>query len=387
MKQDKTRLYAGAAAAVLVAGLGGFAIAKLTTPNAPPAPAEASVEPEGTPKAALDMPASRLTASGVGVQTVSVGGLASEVLAQATVTAEPTGQAVLTARAAGSVARINKRLGEPVRAGEVLALVESREAAQIAAARSAASAKATLARKVYAREQRLYEQRVSPRQDMETAQAELAVAEAEARSAAVAVGAADVSSDGRYVMVVSPIAGRVTAASVSLGAFVQPETELFRIADPGRIQVEAAVTAADAQRIQPGDTAVIEVNGGETRNAIVRAVTPGVDAETRSATVVLALSGSVPSLQPGQVVQARITARRTATNGVVIPEEAVQTMEGGDVVFVRTATGFRVQRVGVGQRMGGRAEILSGLKAGDVIATRNAFFLKAELGKGSEEEE
>ncbi len=374
-----------AGAALLVATGVGFTAAKLTGAKSAPAAEAAAPEAPSTP-GVLEMDVARLTASGVQVQAVASGGLASEVVAQGTVEAEPTGMAVLTARASGSVARLTKRLGDPVRAGETLALVESREAAQISADRSVASAKADLARKVLARERRLYEQKVSPRQDYETAQAELAAAEAESRRAASAAGAASVSRDGRYLAVTSPISGRITAMAANLGAFVQPETELFRIADPAKIQIEAAVTATDAQRIQPGDTAVVEINSGAVVNAVVRSVTPGVSEETRSATVVLALTGDASVLQPGQLVRTRITSRRSATNGIVVSEEAVQTIDGHDVVFVRTTKGFRVQRVTLGQRSGGRVAVTEGLAAGQQIAVKNAFLLKAELGKGAEEE-
>ena len=375
-----------AGAALLAAAGGGFAVAKLTERHPPAAPS-ATQGAQAAPPDTVQLDSARIAASDIGVQTVAVGGLASEIVAQATVAAEPGGQANLTAHAPGSVARINKRLGDPVRAGEVIALVESREAAQIAAARSSAAAKADLAAKVFARERRLYEQKVSPRQDMETAQAELAAAQAEARSAAVAADAAQVSRDGRFVQVVSPISGRITAMTAALGSYVQPETELFRVADPGRIQVEAQVTAADAERIQPGDAAVIETASGDTRNAVVRSVTPGVSAETRTATVVLTLAGGGASLQPGQTARARIVARRTAGGGIVIPQDAIQSLEGRDVVFVRTPKGFRARPVTVGQRSAGRAEIAAGLKPGEAIAVRNAFLLKAELGKGSEDEQ
>ncbi|WP_066730221.1 efflux RND transporter periplasmic adaptor subunit, partial [Caulobacter sp. CCH9-E1] len=277
-----------------------------------------------------------------------------------------------------------KRLGDPVRAGETLALVSSREAAQISADRSVASAKADLARKNLAREKRLFEQKVSPRQDYETAQAEVAVAEAEARRAATAAGASAVS--GGYVAVISPINGRVTAMTASLGAFVAPETELFRISDPAKIQVNASVTAVDARRIQPGDQAIVETTGGETRTAVVRSVTPGVNEETRSATVVLTLTGGAGQLQPGQLVRARITSRQSTSSGIVVSEEAVQTVNGNDVVFVRTKEGFRVQHVLAGQRSGGRVVIVDGLKGGETLAVKNAFLLKAELGKSSEED-
>lgn len=374
-----------AGAAVLLAAGGGFGLAKLTErkPGAPPATEEAKPTPADT----VEMDATRLAAADIGVETVSASGLASEIVAPATVAAEPGGQASLTAHAAGSVARINKRLGDPVRAGEVIALVESRDAAQIAAARSTAAAKADLARKVFTRERRLYDQKVSARQDMETAQAELAAAEAEARSANVSASAAGVSRDGRYVQVVSPIAGRITATTASLGAFVQPEMELFRIADPERVQVEAQVTAVDAARVRPGDTAVVETSAGETRNAVVRSVTPALNAETRTATVLLTLGQGGASLQPGQTARARITARGTASSGIVVPEDAVQTVEGRNVVFVRSAKGFRARPVTVGQRSAGRAQIAGGLMPGDIVAVRNAFLLKAELGKGAEGDE
>ena len=139
-------------AALVAAGGIGFTAAKLTTPK-PAATAEAPEAPAAAP-GALVMDAARLQASGVQVQPVSVGGLASEIVAQGTVEGEPTGVAVLTARAAGTVVRVTKRLGDPVRAGETLALVESREAAQISADRSVAASKAALARKVLERERR-----------------------------------------------------------------------------------------------------------------------------------------------------------------------------------------------------------------------------------------
>ena len=63
----------------------------------------------------------------------------------------------------------------------------------------------------------------------------------------------------------------------------------------------------------------------------------------------------------------------------------MQNIEGQDVVFVRSDEGFDAMKVRTGTRSGGRTEILSGVTAGQVVATRNAFLLKAELGKGAAE--
>jgi cobalt-zinc-cadmium efflux system membrane fusion protein len=387
MKSSSLPLYGGVAAAVLIAAGAGFGLAKLTQkpPAAPTTEARAEIEDHADQ---VTLKPEAIQSAGILTESVSAGGgLSAEILAQGSVVASPNGQAVLTARAGGAVTRIFKRLGDPVSAGETLAIVESGDAAQIAADRTTAAAKATLAQKTLAREKSLYDQRVSPRQDYEQAQAEAAAANAEARRAQVAAGAARVTADGRGVMVASPIAGRVTAAPVSLGAFVEPQTELFRVADPRQIQIEAFVTGGDAQRIAPGDQAVLELSDGRTLDVAVRAITPGLNAETRAATVVLTLPDGAGLLQPGQTLRVRILpARAAAGGGIVLPEEAVQTLDGKDVVFIRTAQGFVAKAVRIGARGAGRVEILGGLSAGQVVATRNAFLLKAELGKGEGEE-
>jgi cobalt-zinc-cadmium efflux system membrane fusion protein len=386
--QDK-RLLSGVAAAVLVAAVGGFTIARYTAVI--PAATEAAAKPKDTkteaaPSDTLAMSGEMIKNTAVTTEAVNPGGLAAEIVAQATVAPSPTGEAIVTARAGGAVTRVLKRLGDQVRRGEALAIVESRDAAQIAADRTVAVAKVQLAQRTLAREQYLYGQKVSSRVDLEQAQAEAASSAAEARRASVAAGAANVTSDGRGVVVASPIAGRVTSENVSLGAFVQPETELFRVADPNQIQIQASVGPADAQRLAPGDRAIIELPDGSTISARVRAVTPTLSGETRAATAVLDVIGG--RLQPGLAVRVRLFPSRSGTStAIVVPEEAVQSLNARDVVFVRTTKGFKATPVTTGQRSASRIEIVSGLSAGQTIATKNAFLLKAELGKGAGEEE
>lgn len=212
------------------------------------------------------------------------------------------------------------------------------------------------------------------------------MAAAEARRAQAVAGAAKVAGDGRSVLLTSPISGRVTATTVRLGTFVQPETELFRVADPRQIQIEAAVGPSDAARLISGDRAIVELPDGRTVNARVRAVTPTLSGETRSATAVLDVSDL--ALQPGLSVRVRLLpSQGGSTTALVVPEEAVQSVNGRDVIFVRTEKGFRAVAVSTGQRSSGRIEITSGLKSGQTIATTNAFLLKAELGKSAGEEE
>ena len=384
----------------LVAGAGGWALGQ-SGDDAPPVAAAGAAEgkadehgetgEEGEekhgPEGFVELTTAAATASGIVTGVASAGTLASEIIAQASVTAPPEGRSSLTARADGAVTRISKRLGDPVGAGETVALIDSRDASAIVAERASAAARATAANAALNRERRLFAARITARQDLEAAQAQAAQAGAELRRTEAAMAAAGVTGDGRSIAVRSLISGRITKVDAELGAFVSAGTELFEVANPRSVQIEAAVSAAEAQRIRPGDGAVVELPGGATLAATVRSTTPSLNAESRTATVVLTPAGVPAGLAQGQGVRVRITPRGSATNGrIVLPDAAVQTVEGRDVVFVRTGEGFQATPVTVGSRGGGRVEILGGLRPGTTIATAGAFALKSQLGAGEADE-
>lgn len=381
----KKRLIAGLLAGVIIATGGGIMLGRTMFAPAEPAAATTEAKEEHGPEGSIELDDARIKAAGIVTEAVSSGGLGAEIIAQAVVAATPEGEAVLTARADGAVVRINKRLGDMVRAGETIATMESRDAAAISSERSAANARLALARSTYAREKKLFDAKVTAKQDLEGAQAVLAEAESEVRRAGGAASALKVSGDGRTLAVVSLISGRITKTDAKLGAYVLAGAELFRVSDPHRVQVNASVLAADARRIKAGDKAVIELLGGETIGATVRSVTPGLDPESKTATVVLT-PDSFAGLTPGQGLRARITpAGGGDVSRIALPEEAVQTVEGREVVFVKTAKGFQAVTVVTGQRTAGRIEIVDGLSPGSIVATKGAFLLKAELGKDEAE--
>lgn len=351
MTEDQRNIFAAIAVVGLLSAVAGFGIARyfdgdVSTESAD---AEANMKPA---KDTVALTPEQIAAANIMVSRPLVGSFGSEIVTQASVVPAPAGVASLTAHASGSVTRIFKRLGDPVKRGEVLAVVEGRDAAQIAADRSAAGAKATFAERVLAREKSLFEQGVSSRASYEQAEAEAAAAMAETRRAQSAAGSANVTGDGRGVAIVSPIEGSVTASSAKLGAFVQSETELFQVSDPRRIQIEAAISPDDIARIIPGDRAVIETPDKRTIEARVSAVTPALDATTRVATAIL--DSSDASLRAGQVLRVRIIPRSSAaTAGMSLPDEAVQTVEGRSSVFIRTPTGFAAKAVLTGRRSAG----------------------------------
>lgn len=378
---DRHRRAGAIVAAALAAGIGGVLIGRSVSeaPSAVEQREEGGEAEEHGPEGFVPMTAEKMLASGIAAERVEAGSLASEILAQATITAPPEGRALLTARADGAVVRINKRLGDPVGAGETVALLESREAAAFVAERNAAAARAQAARAAAAREQRLFAARITARQDLEAAIAARRTAEADLQRAHAAVRAAGVVGD-RHLAVRSPISGRITEVDTQLGAYVSAGAELFNISNPRSIQAEAAVPATDAQRVLPGDRALVELPSGGLVEARVRSVTPALDPQSRAATVVLQLTGAPGGLAQGQAVRVRITPRGSPADRIVLPEEAVQQVEGRDVVFVRAKGGFQAVPVSTGSRSGGRVEILEGLRPGQTVVVRGAFVLKSQLG-------
>lgn len=389
-QSNRSTFYLGAAAVALLFGAGGLYLggAVFVPKSAPMAVEEeghGDEEEEGHVEGQLIMDEARIKAAGIVTETITAGGLGAEILAQGVVAATPSGEAVLTARADGAIVRITVGLGDTVRAGQVVAVMESRDASTIAADSSSANANLNLARSNYAREKRLFDMKVTARQDLEVAAADLARAEAEARRATSAASAAKVTGDGRTIGVVSLISGRVTRVDAKLGAYALAGTELFRVSDPNRIQVNASLLDVDAQRVQIGDTAVIELLDGTSVPATVRSITPSVDPQSKTVTIVLMPQG-IAGLTTGQGLRVRIKPNVAGLGTTVtVPQDAVQSIEGRDMVFLKTANGFLATPVTIGKRSGGRIEITEGLKAGDTIATKGAFMLKAELGKGEAE--
>ena len=118
---------------------------------------------------------------------------------------------------------------------------------------------------------------------------------------------------------------------------------------------------------------------------MVRSITPSLDPESKTATVVLQPDG-VGGLTQGQGLRARIRPGGGDTGRIVLPEEAVQSVEGRDVVFVRTANGLpgdATSSPASAAAAGSRSS--RGCRPGVAVATRGAFLLKAELGKGEAE--
>jgi membrane fusion protein, heavy metal efflux system len=187
----------------------------------------------------------------------------------------------------------------------------------------------------------------------------------------------------------SPISGRVVERKVELGMALgrdNLETELFVIADLARVWVELAVSPEDAPQIRLGQTVWITARGSEQKaKGRLIYIAPLLDKSTRSARALAEIDNDDGRWRPGSFVAAAIVVDERQV-AVAAPEAAVQTMDDGAAVFVRTAEGFHKRKIVLGQRDENIAEVVSGLSLGEMIAVSNTFLLKAEMLKGSAEE-
>jgi cobalt-zinc-cadmium efflux system membrane fusion protein len=184
----------------------------------------------------------------------------------------------------------------------------------------------------------------------------------------------------RYT-VTAPISGVVTARHASVGGVASEGTALLEIADLSQLWVDLHIFGADAQHIRPGVAVdVTRMGDGKTVQTTLERVLPGMATASQSTIARATLDNADGLWRPGSAVRARITVDRQPVD-LLVPLAALQAMDGGDVVFVREGETYRARPVKVGLRDGERAQILSGLRAGEQVVVAESYLVKADIGK------
>ncbi|WP_430386210.1 efflux RND transporter periplasmic adaptor subunit [Blastomonas fulva] len=353
--------------------------------EAPPADEAASdhADEEGhAAKGAITLSQQQIVDAGIEIIRPTVGGVVGAVEVSATIEGDPQAVQVASAAIGGRLVSLTKNLGQPVSRGDVLAVIESREAAMLAGDIEAARARLALAQSSLRREERLFAERVSPEQDLIAArtaatEANIALRQAQAQLSATGGGGGALNR----ITVRAPISGQVIGRSATLGQTVAADTELFRIANLGTVAITLSLLPADAGRVQPG--AQVEVTApGRRQEGRVTFVSPVLDETTRLVPVIAALDNRGGNWRVGETVNASVIMPATGDRTVAVPSTAVQMIEDKPHVFVRTAAGFTAVPVMLGRRNGGQVIVTTGLTGNERIASTNSFILKAELGKG-----
>lgn len=190
------------------------------------------------------------------------------------------------------------------------------------------------------------------------------------------------------VPVRAPLAGAVIERQVSQGTAVTPGTPLFVVSDLSSVWVTAEVDETQVASVAVGVPVEVQVSAypGEVFRGTLTAVGDVVNPATRRVTIRCELPNGDGRLKPQMFARVLLTSPRPRRM-LVIPERAIQEMEGQTVVFARDTEGrFQRRPIVAGSTVGGLTEIVSGADDDDVIATAGAFLLKSEMATPRTEE-
>ncbi|MDQ8700870.1 efflux RND transporter periplasmic adaptor subunit [Hyphomicrobium sp. LHD-15] len=204
-------------------------------------------------------------------------------------------------------------------------------------------------------------------------QRELVVKTAAAKLASTQAALEETKARLAQTVIVAPANAIVAVRTATLGQVVQSGTDLFRLIQDGRIEVNALVPEADIFRILPKQTARIIDPMGRISRASVRIVAPMVDAKTRLGTARIALSAGT-ELKPGMFVRVEIDAG--STEALTVPLKAIVWRDGRAAVFTVSEDGTaNLKTITAGRKTSSAVEVVDGLDAGERIVVEGAGLL------------
>lgn len=291
---------------------------------------------------------------------------------------EAVRQTVIAAQVAGAVVQLEAKVGDSVKAGQVLLRIDARAADQNAVASQAqvqaARASLEVASKEFVRQQQLFQSNFISQAALDRAESEFKATQAQVNAQVAQAGAAQTQT-GLHV-VRAPYDGVIAEVPVSLGDMALPGRPLLTVYDPSALRITAAVPQTVAAQIAGGQALRAELPGlpaAQQWPTPVRVqVLPTVDASTHTVQVRVDLPSGLGGVAPG--VFARLWLPLAASAGgpaaLSVPRQAIVRRAEMIGLYVLDANGRPLLRqVRVGRSDGDRVEILSGLMPGERVVT------------------
>jgi RND family efflux transporter MFP subunit len=270
-------------------------------------------------------------------------------------------QTIIAAQVPGRVTALAVEAGAAVAAGQELARIDARAAAeQWAASRAQLAA----AQSEYERSRRLFEQQFISRAAMDRAEAQYKSLRAQAQAAGTLT---------EFHTIKAPYVGIVAAVHVELGDMAQPGRALFTVYDPAALRATVTVPESIGATLQPGAAVQVEIPGAAPalRRLTAQKITvlPGADPLTHTVQIRLELPAKLSGLVPGQFARAYLAQSGIAPTRLTIPARAVLKRSEFHGVYVVDAEGrAQLRQVRLGRTAGDRIEVLAGLAAGERVA-------------------
>ena len=236
--------------------------------------------------------------------------------------------AFVKARVAGELQGLTVREGDFVKAGQVLARIDASEyqsrVRQAQEQADAARAQIDIVQRQFDNNKALVDQGFISKTALDTSLANLNAAQSTHKAALAAVDVAKKSLDDTVLR--APLSGQVAQRLAQPGERVGIDARVLEVVDLSRLELEASLSAADALAVRPGQSAVLQIEGGtQTVNARVARINPSAQGGSRSVLVYLAVdnSSNITGLRQGLFAQG--TLGTTRLSSLAVPLSAVRT--------------------------------------------------------------
>jgi cobalt-zinc-cadmium efflux system membrane fusion protein len=291
----------------------------------------------------------------------------------------------------GPVSRLSVSLGQKVKKGEPLAMVDSPDFAAAISAYQKAFATAKTNRHLADLDKDLLEHNGVAQKEAAQAETDAANAEADRDAALQELLSLNVPEQAikgiqrglpishAEAAIRSPVAGTVVEKLITPGQLLAAgTTPCFTVADLSRVWVMAQIFGSDLASVRLGDSA--EVTSGTGSNSFsgkVDNISALVDPDTRSVPVRVVVDNPGDSLKKQMYVRVRIRSR-AESSGLLIPVSAVLRDEENlpFVYVVESDAGFARRHVTLGNRTGDQYVIPEGLAAGERIVVEGGLFVQ-----------
>jgi cobalt-zinc-cadmium efflux system membrane fusion protein len=305
--------------------------------------------------------------------------IATQTEAPGSIVAMPEKLVKITPPLPGRITRLQRALGDSVKAGDPLFTLDSAELSAAYAEDSKARSVLLQARQELERQKTLFEAEIAARKEYEAAQAAFAQAGSDAQASAdklAQYGAGGHGSRRDYVLR-SPIAGTVIAMEGAQGGYWNDiNAPVMTVADLSTVWLSANVAEKDLAQVTVGQTASISVDAwpGKKFEGKVAYVGAVLDADTRTVPVRVAIDNRAGTFKPGMFAHADFAG--ASRRAILVPASAL--LQSGPSTRVMVELGplrFAPRTVEVGASHGEQMEIVSGLRAGERIVVKEGVLL------------
>jgi membrane fusion protein, heavy metal efflux system len=298
----------------------------------------------------------------------------------------------------GRIIEAGPKLGDEVEKGQVMFTIESPDLIQAESTLIAAAGVLDLTSRALRRARELFAKQALAQKDLEQAASDQQTAEGALKAARDAVrifGKTDDDMDrmiaqrrvDRELIVPSPISGRVTARNAQPGLFVQPGNPPapYTVADLSTVWMVANVNEIDVASFHAGQHVAVTLMAfpGRIFDGQISRIAIGVDPNIHRLLVRSDITDPNHELRPGMFANFTIQIAPPLKSAAVPLDGIVREGDGTMTVWIATDKHHFTQRtVTLGLQKDGYDQIIDGLKAGELIATKGAVFLSNMLYGG-----